>query len=425
MTESAGDSDRVPSTLPTSQVEAVDSSFRVSPTNRGISPERSLAQLGVTAQAQVRCRRSPFDIPAGESHNPTVMKQGPAVLRMSPLALLLIVSCGLHYSRSDYRYPPTAVPGELRMSMSVSELRVRAGEPFVVTVSMLNAVDTVSVWGPTAPAGFHLIGSAGDTWDWRPYDYLVDCWSAGGPPPLYGVRPHDSVYWQYVLWPQRFFRRRDTSLTTLRAGSYQLVGRVHSYWVLKDGTPERMPFMPSESIPVAIASDSSPAWLERYRGLLDRWFNGGDWDKKRAAGETLMTVMQTQVDADSFLLTLGCQLSDIAEFGGHWTEALTICESILARRPPGILTEDLWGELPRLYQMTQQRQIADSLVRVFVSRYPQNAAALSYDEGRWLWYERAPVPPTWHRHRRLFLGLPAGWSAWREEKPARLHSASK
>jgi hypothetical protein len=182
---------------------------------------------------------------------------------------------------------------------------------------------------------------------------------------------------------------------------------VHQPLVVKDRKWARLPFMPSESIPVAVMSDSSPAWLGTCRGLLDGWFDGrrtgGDWEKKKAAGETLLTVMQNlPVDEDSPMATLGYQLADVARFVGHCAEVLTTCESILARHPSGMLAEDLSAELPQFYHMTQRRQTADSLVRVFVSRYPQNAAALSYDEGRGLWYGRTPVPPTWYRHRRLF-----------------------
>jgi hypothetical protein len=354
-------------------------------------------------------------------------RKSPAVARASLLALLLVANCSLYYSRSDHRYPPTAGPADLRLSMSMLRQELAAGEPFFVTLAMHNMTDSVCTWGPVGPAGFHLVGAAGDTWDYRPYDALVDCWAVGGPPPFFAVQPHDSVYWHSVLWPQRFFRRRDTSV--LDAGSYRLFGRVHQLWVVKDRKWARLPFMPSESIPVAIMSDSSPAWLETYRGLLDRWFDGrrtgGDWDKKKAAGETLLTIMQNLPgDEDSPILTLGYQLADMARFGGHWAEALTTCESILARHPSGMLAEDLGAELPQFYHMTQRRQTADSLVRVFVSRYPQNAAALSYDEGRWLWFGRAPVPLTWYRHRRLFWGLPGPWSAWREEKPFRLPPGS-
>jgi hypothetical protein len=244
----------------------------------------------------------------------------------------------------------------------------------------------------------------------------------GGPPPFFRVQAHDSVYWHDVLWPQRFFCRRDTAV--LSAGSYAFIGTVHQLFVLKDGTFTRMPFMPSETIPVTIGPHSGSEWLGSYRSLLDRWFDGrrtgGDWDKKKAAGEALLTIMKSlPVDVDPSVLTLGYQLADIADFDGHWAEALATCESILARQPSGMLAEDLSAELPKLYQMTQRRQITDSLVRAFVSEYPQNAAALSYDEGRWLWYDRAPVPPTWYRHRCLFLGLPGPWSRWREEKPFR------
>jgi len=312
--------------------------------------------------------------------------------------------------------------------MSLLKEQVGAGEPFVVTLAMHNTTDSVCTWGPVVPAGFHLVGSAGDTWDYQPYDALVDCWAVGGPPPFFGVQPHDSVYWHRVLWPQRFFRRRDT--TGLGAGPYRLIGRVHQLWVVKDRKWARMPFMPSESIPVAIMSDLGQARLGTYRGLLDKWFDGrrtgGDWDKKKAAGETLLTIMETlRVEVDSSVLTLGYQLADIARFGGHWEEVLAICESILARHPPGMLTEDLGAELPGFYQMTRRRQTADSLVRVFVSRYPQNAAALSYDEGRWLWYDRTPVPPTWYRHRRPILGLPGPWGPWRVEKPFRFRPESR
>jgi len=339
-------------------------------------------------------------------------------------ALLFISGCGLHYSRTDHRYPSTAGPVDLRLSMSLPKEQVGAGEPFFVTLAMHNTADSACTWGPVAPAAFQLVGVAGDTWDYKPRDYAVDCWSVGGPPPFFGVRTCDSVYWHSVLWPQRFFRRRDTSV--LGAGSYRLIGRVDQLWVGKDRKWARMPFTPSESIPVTIASNSSPTWLEPYRGLLDRWFDGrrtgGDWDRKKAAGETLLTIMKTlPAEVDSSVLTLGYQLADIARFAGHWDEVLAICESILSRHPPGMLTEDLGAELPDFYQMTRRRQIADSLVRVFVSRYPQNAAALSHDEGRWLWYDRTPVPPTWHRYRRPFLGLPGPWSKWREEKPFRPH----
>jgi len=311
--------------------------------------------------------------------------------------------------------------------MSLPKQQVSAGEPFFVTLSMLNTTDSVCNWGPVALSGFQLIGLDGDTYDYRPYDWVIDSWSVGGPPPFFGVQPHDSVYWHYVLWPQRFLRRRDTS--GLGSGLYRFVGNVHQNLVLKDRRWSRMPFMPSDTIPVTLVSDSSLEWLGPYRGLLERWFDGtrtgGDWDKKKAAGETLLTIMETlPVDVDSSVLTLSYQLADLAEFDNHWAEALTICESILARHPSAMLAEDLGAELPKLYQMTQRRQTADSLVRVFVSKYPRNAAALSYDEGRWLWYERTHVPPTWYRHRSRILGLPCPWSAWREEKPFRSHAVS-
>ncbi|HTW91437.1 MAG TPA: hypothetical protein VMH22_06970 [bacterium] len=307
--------------------------------------------------------------------------------------------------------------------MSIQKQLVRAGEPFLVTVAMHNTTDTVCIWGYVALSGFQLVGLRGDTWDYRPYDWVEGRWGVGGPPPFFGVRPHDSVYEHCALWPRRFFHRSDTTMSMLCAGSYRLIGGAWQFWVLKDSTWARMPFMPSESIPVSIVSDSGPGYLGAYQGLLDRWFyrsrTRADWKQKKAAGETLLTAMQSlPVDADSALLTVGYQLADLAEYGGHWTEAPAICESIIARHPPGTLAEDLGGYLPRMYELNQMRQTADSLVRVFVLRYPRNVAALSYEEGRWLWYERLPLPPVWVRWRSPFLGLPGPWSPWCEEAPS-------
>jgi hypothetical protein len=327
--------------------------------------------------------------------------------------------------------PPTAGPAELRLSMVLRERRVRAGEPLFVTVSIVNTTDSVCTaalgnWAHEGPAGFVLVGQTGDTWGYRPHVGLVSSWGMLGPG-LFGIKPHDSVYRRYVIWPQAFFRDRDKP--TLDGGQYQFVGKIWQQWVREDGTPSHVPFMPAETIPVTIVPDSGrPAWLGPYRGLLDRWFDvrDGNWDRKAAAGETLLTVLHAlPAGADSALLTLGHLLPDITDFVSHRPEAIIISESILARHPLGLLAEDLRGALPSLHDVRAESQTGDSLVSVFVSMYPRNTAALSYEEGRWLWYERIPTPPVMARFRRPFLGLPGPWGPWHEHKPIRLHPATK
>jgi len=128
-----------------------------------------------------------------------------ATYRALILVPLLAVNCSLYYSRTDHRYPPTAGPSELRLSMNLQKKQVGAGEPFVATLAMHNLTDSVCTWGPVGPAGFDLVVATGDTWYYQPYDAAIDCWPVGVPPPFFGVQPHDSVYWHSVLWPQRFF----------------------------------------------------------------------------------------------------------------------------------------------------------------------------------------------------------------------------
>jgi hypothetical protein len=160
--------------------------------------------------------------------------------------------------------------------------------------------------------------------------------------------------------------------------------------------------------------------------LLDRWFDLRDWDGKKAAGETLLTLMQAlPAGADSALLTLGYLLPDMPDFMSHRAEVIAVSESILTRYPTGLLAEELHAALPAFHGARADSLTGDSLVRAFVSMYPRNAAALTYEEGRWLWYERLPTPPVMARFRRPFLGLPGPWGRWHVHKPIRFRPATK
>ncbi|MBM3331145.1 hypothetical protein FJY68_04735 [candidate division WOR-3 bacterium] len=133
------------------------------------------------------------------------------------LPLALVLGCSLHFSRGEFRYPPTAGPAELRMSIVSREQHARAGEPFFVTVSVVNTTDSVCTaavgnWEYEGPATFVLIGQAGDTWDYRP-NIIAGLRVLLGPS-FFGIEPHDSLYRHYVR-----AGKGDTILNCLRSAS--------------------------------------------------------------------------------------------------------------------------------------------------------------------------------------------------------------
>ena len=79
---------------------------------------------------------------------------------------------------------------------------MRAGEPLVATVSLVNSTDKLCItplsgWAYEGPAWLRLVGLQGDTWLYHPNDFCFSRAWAG--PALFGIGPRDSVYRRYVM----------------------------------------------------------------------------------------------------------------------------------------------------------------------------------------------------------------------------------
>lgn len=344
--------------------------------------------------------------------------------------ILCASGCFYRYRRYETLFPATAGPGQLALSLSVPKRQIRAGQPFVVTVALVNQTDTVCIaplggWAYDGPAGLKLVGPRGDTWVHRRKGGVLAMGWLG--PGLFGIGPRDSVYRRYTLWPQTFFHGRDSS--RLPVGSYELLSQVGQRWILDRTTRQDTWFTLTDTIWVIVVHDSDFAVrFEPYRGLLDRWFDPDPYRRnlEKAARETLLSLSSKLVpDRDSSLGYVGGLLMDIAVYQGPTNEGMIVAQRMREAYPSGHFHENASEMLPRLSWTHDDTATSDSLLQQLLMRYPKNAAALSYMEGRRLWYTRYPVPPMQMRRRCSFLGIPGAWGPWTYWRWHRLPSAER
>jgi hypothetical protein len=293
------------------------------------------------------------------------------VLLVSAVAALLTSDCAPH--RWRIRYPATAGPGDLKLTLSPSLVSVRTREPLLVSLTLHNITDsvqTIHLQYPVYLPELHLVSSDGDTWD---YGHLRYMWSmAMDPDAFYRIAPHDSIYWHYLLWPQRFFSRRGRE-DWPGAGRYSLSCRFFtSRYSRCEESPE--PWYLCDTAEVHINDDPDLlARLEPYNALLDSWFRR-DWPGNDPDESLLARSGEISENFDSSFVYLEYLLPDIClELQKHRQQALGLAQRFIAKYPNHLLSEEMRGTLALL-------STSD-----FLSAYPRNAAALRHAEGRQTW----------------------------------------
>ncbi len=338
--------------------------------------------------------------------------QGRLAGRASLAALLLITGCSLHYRRADWRWPATSGPSELRLSLCPSTREVKVDEPILVTVSLTNTADTLGVAHLQEIDGrmqLDLVNSNSDTWRYRIHDWINSM--VLDPEAYYGIEPGDSVYWRYLMWPQRFYRKGSTAPG---AGLYHLTGHLTLTLYGRDDHMRSTWFTLNDTAEIALAADSALAdRLQPCHALPDPWFHLPGYS---AADTILAHAAELRRATDTAFPYLDYLLAEIAR-AGHEDEALDLAIQFMARYPNQPLAEELRSVLPYMYSACGQEQKEDSLATDFVNMYPRNAAALHLEQGRRLWRDRSAVPPTQIRVRRRFLGIPGPWGPWRDFHP--------
>jgi hypothetical protein len=335
--------------------------------------------------------------------------QGRLAGRASLAALLLITGCSLHYRRADYKWPATSGPSDLRLRVHPLTTQVKVGEPILVTVSLVNAGDTLAVVHLQDIDGrmqLDLVDSSSDTWRYRIHDWANSM--VLDQEAYYGIEPGDSVYWRYLMWPQRFYRQGSTAPG---AGLYHLTGRLTLTLYGRHDHLRSTWFTLCDTAEIALAADSALAdRLQPCHALRDMWFHRPGYS---AADSILAHAAELQRATDTAFPYMDYLLTEIAR-AGHEAEALDLATRFLARYPHHVLAEELRGVLPYMYSACGKEQNEDSLATAFITTYPRNAAALNFTLGRRLWRDRSAVPATRIRVRRRFLGILGPWGPWRD-----------
>jgi hypothetical protein len=324
--------------------------------------------------------------------------------------LLCLTGCSLHYRRADFRWPATSGPSDLRLRLHPLAVQVKVGEPILVTASLVNVGDTLAVVHLQDIDGgmrLELVNSSSDTWFYRIRDWEGSIFL--DPEAFYGIEPGDSLYWRYLLWPQRFYRHNGNMPGV---GPYQLTGRFTLILYGRDNHDRATHFTLCDTAGIALTADT--ALTNRLRPcspFLDMWFH--NFGFYVAADSALAHCMELQRATDSAFPYLDYLLTEIAR-AGHDKEALDLAIRFLARYPNHPLAEELRSVLPYMYGACGEEEKEDSLAADFVATYPRNAAALRLEPGRSQWRERCAIPSTQRRVRKLFMGIPGPWGPWHD-----------